>query len=97
MMPEIATGNDFKIKICKYSDLRVSPVGVVSLEDRLSDGKKRYVDQLNNKYSLADFKRLASYANKVEQQIFEHCKIKPEDINDKTVSPLLEKLRDFEI
>lgn len=97
MLAEIANETDFEIKICKYSDLRVSPLGVTSLKDRLSEGKKRYVEQPTSKYLLADFERLASYAQKVEQQIFEKCRIKPEDINDDSVSPPIEDLKNFEI
>ena len=31
----------------------------------------------------------------IEEQIFAKCKIKPENINDETVKPIIEKLKDF--
>lgn len=96
-LPEIFSGNDWDLKTCEYSDLRVSPYGVLSLRDRIMDGRKRYVERANTDYDADVFDKSAGYAYKLEQQIFEHCKIMPEDINDEVVNPKIEDLKEFEI
>lgn len=87
--------NDFNKKISLYSDIRVAPFGVTSLKDRLAEVKQRYI---KNKGVTEDFfNGLAKSMDKIEQQIFNYCKIKPEDITEEKVRPLFEELRNFEI
>ena len=40
--PNLVLGENFSKKIMEYCDDRVSPLGVVSLEERLMDLRKRY-------------------------------------------------------
>ena len=44
-----------------------------------------------------EWKKLVACGQEIEKQIFSKCKIKPEDINDQTVAPIISKLRDFVI
>jgi hypothetical protein len=83
-------------KICIYADNRVSPNGVVSVDERSLEAKKRYE---NHKQSFDEKQRIFFNANikEIEKQIFSKAKIKPEDINDITVSPYIKKLRGFSI
>lgn len=93
---KIATDNDFCKKICMYSDGRVTPHGVVSAEERIREAKERYKDHphaFNEEGRLFFMKNLFE----IENQIFSHSNIKPEDINDESVAPYLEKLQDFSI
>lgn len=87
---------DYAKKICGFSDMLVAPTGVTTFEQRMADAKKRYVYD-RQKWTEENFDRLKAFWEKVEQQIFEKCSIKPEDINNETVKPLIEKLKDFEI
>ena len=84
----------FEQKICEYSDSRVGPRGVVSLMERLEEGRKRYLAD-GRKSSLASpqdtFDVLARAEHDIEKQIFSHTTTKPEDINDATVAPLVEE------
>jgi hypothetical protein len=41
--------------------------------------------------------RLVACGQEIEKQIFAKCKIKPEDITDASVAPIIEELRNFVI
>lgn len=89
------SGNQDKI-ITKYSDLRVTPYGISTLEERFQEAKKRYVYG-KNKRSESEFNKSASVWNNIESEIFSFSKIKPNDITEEKVEPLLETLRNFDI
>lgn len=83
---------DFARKICAYADMRVAPYGVVSLEERLEDGRKRYsVPGKKDTFTYV----LAAYIRKIEGQLFENIALQPADITDQTVQPLLAKYPDW--
>lgn len=83
-------------KICAYADMRVGPHGIISIDERLEDGRKRYEGRskalVSGKYEL-----LRSALEEIEKQIFLNSKIKPEDINDAKVAPVIEELKTFQI
>ena len=93
----IRKSKDFELKIVAYSDQRVSPQSVVSMDERYEESRKRYANQINNKYTLEKFLFLVNENKEIEKQIFKHSKIKPEDINPTSVAPYIEKLVNFEI
>ncbi len=86
---------DFVIKIINYADWRVSPCGVVSFDERMIESKSRY--KLKTKAEEDERERLIICAKEIEKQIFAKCKIKPEDINDETATPIISKLKNFMI
>jgi hypothetical protein len=90
-----AEGNDWNIKIVHYSDGRVAPKGISTYEERMQEGEQRYKGRQG--YEEIGRVDLVSCGKKIEQQIFAKCKIKPEDINDETVAPIISKLREFVI
>jgi HD superfamily phosphodiesterase len=59
--------NDFSRKICAYADMRVAPYGVVSLAERLEDGRKRY-EKPGQKNTFGYV--MAAFLKKIEVQIF---------------------------
>lgn len=73
---------DFSQKICAYADMRVAPHGVVSLAERLEDGRKRYQDV--GKSQTFSFV-MSSYLKKIEEQLFEGVALTPEEITDDKV------------
>ena len=93
---KIVTENDFNKKICAYVDNRVSPYGVVSIEEHSLDSHKRYI---NHPHAFSEESRLFFNKNLylIEKQIFSHTKIKSEEINDESVKKYLEKLQNIEI
>ncbi len=82
-------------KICAYSDMRVSPHGVVSIEERVSDGRKRYEGRKDKTIGSDKYEILADALKEVEKQIFETVTIKPEDITNDLVNEKIEELRSF--
>lgn len=89
--------SNFAKKICAYSDHRVTPFGITSLEKRMHEGRKRFKINTKDRGRKDQFNLYASYLRKIERQIFNKCQIKPEDINDRSVNPIVENLKDFEI
>jgi len=81
-------------QIVLYADSRADPFGIVSIEERLEEGRNRYKNRKNQPtdehWELAKKSLL-----KLEKNIFSKCKIKPEDINNKTVAPIISSLKDF--
>lgn len=89
-------GNDMEKKICNYADLRVAPLGVVSVSERLSEGKRRYAGRYSQLHA-DDYDKKENCIFEIEKEIFSHSKIKPEDINDASISGYVEKLKNFEL
>ena len=84
---------DMSVKVMHYADMRVSPYGVVSLEERMKEAKNRY--KLESPSEEEERERLIECGREIEKQIFAKCKIKPEDINNETVTPLIPILKNF--
>lgn len=95
---ETLQSNSYERKICAYCDQRVAPDGVVSIKERLEDAKIRYK---NKPLSVWSNEEKANYLIEcslgIENQIMEHCKLKPKDINDNSIKTYIEKLRAYEI
>ena len=82
-MSEVARGNSFELKLCEYADMRVSPHGVVSVEERLREGSARYAQkQQSSGFSVEKFNELVSALRDVETEVFASCDLKPEDITE---------------
>jgi len=84
-------------KICAYSDMRVGPHGVVSIEERVNDGRKRYEGRKDKAIGSDRYEVLADALKEVERQIFETATMKPEDITDELVTEKVAELRSFVI
>lgn len=90
--------NSYERKICAYCDQRVAPSGVVSLKERLEDAKVRYKNKPLSAWSSEEkAKHLTACALEIEKQIMDNCSIKPEDINDESVSEYIDILKNYEI
>ena len=88
---------DIEPKICDYADLRVGPSGVVSVDQRLEEGRKRYKDRPDKWIKPERWQELSQACHALETQVFEHSKIKPSDITDESIAPIMEQLRTYEI
>ncbi len=91
--------NDWELKLLHYADMRVGPFGVLSYEDRMEDARKRYINVPEDEMTREKNRReiLLACGKDIEIQIFEHCKIKPEDINDESIASIIEELKGFMI
>ncbi|MES2930901.1 MAG: HD domain-containing protein [Patescibacteria group bacterium] len=82
-------------KICTYADARVGVTGIISLEERLEDGERRY----KGIHEDMDAKRLflQNCMRTIEKEISSRMKIAPEDITDESISPYIEELKNFSL
>jgi len=88
-IPEILRGESNELKVLQYADLRVSPTGIVSVEERLSDFMRRYKKKGDEVVERA--------AHDLERTIFEHVDLRPEDITDAAVAPIIEELWEYPV
>jgi len=91
--------DDFNCKICAYSDFRVTPYGVDTLENRLKDGKIRFIKNKMKTYNpkLDKFDEFVIYIKKMENQIFKKTVISPDFITVNKIKPLISNLSKFGI
>jgi hypothetical protein len=93
-----AQSNDFEKKICAYSDLRVTPFGVVSLAERLEEGRKRWkLNKGSDPYNQDLFDQMSPFLPQIEQQIFAHTPITADQITDEAVNDTINKLKEFDL
>ncbi len=96
---DVAADDSFERKIVQYSDLRVGPHGVLTLNDRIDEGRERYRGS-GRSIGTEDesrFKTLVDASRAIERQIFAHTSIKPEDITDAAIAPLVETLGEYPV
>lgn len=93
---ENEAGDSFEYKICNYSDMRVNPHGVVSMQERIADGKKRYGDK-NHAITGGRFESLVQSLKNIEQQIFSKCGITPAEITNERIKSSIEELKNLTI
>lgn len=83
----------------EYADQRVGPWGVLSLDERLADGNKRYA----GKYGQESDEERERYSEnvaalkKIETKLMHAAEMRPEDLNDETLAASIEELKKFEI
>lgn len=87
------TSGSLETKICCYADMRVGPHGVISIEERLIDGRKRYEGRKDKAVGSEHFEEYASALRELEKQILSYSSIKSEEISDISVEPIINELR----
>lgn len=87
--------DSFARKICAYSDMRVAPFGVESLEGRLEDFRGR--SRGSSIYKDSEVEDIHNYFFEIEKQIFTKCKIRPENINNETILQIITELKNESI
>lgn len=92
-----ASGNNIEAKICNMADLRVTPGGIVSLDERLEEGHKRYKNRPDKWMTDEQRKFLTEASHKIEDNVFAICKIKPTDITDESSESIIEQLKSYAI
>lgn len=87
--------DDMELKICAYSDQRVSPYGILPIRQRLREAVNRYKGA-TKKISVNDPNRdnLIELAVKIEEQIFSGMKKKPSDV---VTEHYMKELRSFNL
>jgi len=99
-LAEVVADDSYERKVMQYADIRVGPHGVLSLKERLLEGKERYrATRTERPYYETDkeLEHLARAAEQLEQQVFAKARITPEGITDKAIESIIEELREYPI
>lgn len=83
--------------ICEYSDMRVDPYGITTLEQRLKDLEVRYKKRFPNPEHRENRKKFAQVMQKVEEKLFEQIDLDPEMLTNQTLNDTIEHLKTFKI
>ncbi|MEI7579985.1 MAG: HD domain-containing protein [bacterium] len=97
---ERSLDQDLARMIGQYADCRVAPAGVVTMQQRENEGRERYRKNKKIKHISTDdeqFERLFQAMELVEERIFAKSRIKPEEINDKSVEPIISEVQQFNL
>ena len=97
---KVMKSDNLEYKICVYCDHRIGPFGIVSLEERFAEQRKRYEQQSHTSGDISahlsdkeKHDKLVASAFEVEKQIQEKTKINLNSILDQDLS--LEHASDF--
>jgi len=90
---ETLNSNDWYLKILLYSDMRVLPFGICTLEERLEDIMKR----MPQYYSRPDIKDLLDACRKIEVEIQQNINCDVEEINQQGLHITVKKFMEMEI
>lgn len=89
---------DWAANICTYSDLRVAPTGVVSVNERWDDALSRYKDRRDHPLSRAEEIELRrKFTLLLEEQIQEKVSHPLAEITDRSITSYIEEARAFEV
>ena len=99
-LPDVVADTSYERKILQYADTRVGPLGILPLEERLREGRARYLKtrSVRDYYeSDEEFEHLHRAAQELERQVMSLASLAPKDITDATVNPLIEGLRKYPV
>jgi len=91
---ETRDSKDIYLKIREYADQRTDIDGILSIKERLQKAKNRYLLKKNKQFAIdPKFDLWVECAIDIENQIFQYCTIKPEDINDESIQKYIDKYK----
>ncbi len=76
--------DDLPLLILAYADCRVSPCGVVSMQERIEEYAHRN-EFHKDKEKMENTKKFEEFSKLMESELFKKMKIKPEDINQESI------------
>ena len=86
------------MKIAKYSDLRVSPFGIVSMQERFDEAGKRYRNKTFDTGDVYDQElkeRMNAACFEIERIVMDAAGMRPEEITDASAAPGIEELKRY--
>lgn len=82
---EMAEHNDFEQKICMYSDLRVGPFGILTVNERFDELIHRYKGRAHELGNIEKTEEKRKWCLVIEKQLQEHVSFSLNEISDKTI------------
>ena len=95
-IPSVRKKGSMDDKVVLYSDMRVGPFGIISIDERIDEGVRRR-GQANNKTYDFDVKEWRIFLHEVEADIFSTTDITPGYITDERVFPIIEELKHWKL
>jgi hypothetical protein len=94
-LDEVRDSESLERKVCEYSDLRVGPHGVLTMDARLREAHERYRVYHSPEIPQEEdrFEELVGAAREVERQIFEDALIAPDDITEASIQDAIADIR----
>lgn len=83
--------------IVQYADMRVGPEGIISLDQRIGDIKKRYAKHSAWFGDPNQSDTSENVLHAIEDELFKDGRIQPETINDATTALVMQELWDYAI
>ncbi len=93
---QVAQSECYEFKIATYADARVGPHGVLTLDERLAESKKRYARSLFTD-SSDRYHRLIASAHTIETQLFSHANITQTNITDSAIANTISLLANWSL
>ena len=90
-------GHDLGLMIAEYADNRVTPFGVVSLEERLADLEERYGRLYPLPEQIKQRKLFQEYSRRIEHYLCAKLRLEPNKINNDSVKAVIPKLYQIQI
>lgn len=87
----------WETKICLYSDLRVTPSGLASIESRINDLQKRYGYRDIKWQNAETVKKWHQQSAALESQLNQKTTISLPDLSMKKIAPLITELTRYQI
>jgi len=84
-------------KIATYSDMRVGPFGIISIQERMEDLRSRYISRNKPGFSTEDINKREWMLEEIESVIFANSNIAASDITDESTQSLQKNLLDWEV
>ncbi len=96
---EVLERGSLELQILEYADQRVAPYGVVSMEERLEEGHKRYQARDRTEYGDDDteFNTNRELLRQIEAKLFEGLTITPGSLTEESLQTSIETLKNYKI
>jgi hypothetical protein len=91
---ENKTSDDIGRKICAYSDMRVEPYGITSLNSRLTDLKNRHIKSAHAE-NEHEYKSAHVCLFEIEKELFSLTDISPGEITEENAASIIALLAEY--
>lgn len=97
---ETLRSESWELKCVEYGDMRVSPAGIVSIEDRLAEGRTRYLKRTDgvtygSSHDEEEFEKNKKLFLEVEKQLATRGNFDPKEVTNERLAASIEELKKY--
>ncbi len=93
----IANSNNYELKICAYADQRAGPNGIVTLQERFDELRRRYGNNPQASINHPRAQYLINAAYEIESQILQYTSVDLSQLTNKEISLEMENLSKYRV